>query len=471
LYIPNSRLKYIQTVLLMLLVNKYKPRKIAHGYIKGKSVITNAAAHKGRKYMLSIDISNFFGSITKKRVRGLFLSLGLEQDVAEFISAVTTLRDALPQGAPTSPLISNMISYRLDIALMDYAKTKGVRVTRYADDITFSSFRPIDNLFIGRLPNPGAVELSELDPALISLFSRNGFKLNEKKCWYMGVKSRKNVTGLVINEFPNVNRKYIRNIRALLHSIDTKGYLLANNQFSSLRKPNSNPPNPNLLKYSLHGKINWVGQVKGRGDNVYRNYALRYNAIFPDHSLKIAPSEEDRINNGVWVIDRWDEPQTQGTAFFLEGVGLVTAYHVVKELSVFDELDIYLPLGKSKKFKAYKTNRFCEHKDLVVLSHNIPKADFLEFVLAKSVIKRESISVIGFPNHDAGEDTSIREGKIQNISTISAVKRIEVSAEIYEGMSGGPIINNEGKVVGVCYKGKPNSDKNLATHISELHNL
>jgi RNA-directed DNA polymerase len=146
---PDRRLKIIQQRLTPLLDQLYRVRNPVHGFVKFRSVKTNAEAHMARRFIANIDLKDFFLTITEKRVRGLLISLGVERRVAEIVARLCCFASHLPQGAPTSPVLSNMICFRLDAALLQIAKQSRAIYTRYADDITFSSYQPPAPLFDG----------------------------------------------------------------------------------------------------------------------------------------------------------------------------------------------------------------------------------------------------------------------------------------------------------------------------------
>jgi len=216
LLVPERRLKFLQRKTLKLLQQLNSPRAPVHGFIKSRGAITNANAHQTRPYLLNLDLRNYFGVISRRRVLGMLQALGLEEEVALALCSICVTRDQLPQGAPTSPILSNMIAYRLDRDLMNFAKGHRLRYTRYADDISLSSYAQPIALFEGGVPLPGRVPVEQLSASLRSAILSNGFEINHEKVWFSGPRSRKEVTGLIVNEFTNVKRSFVRNLRAAL---------------------------------------------------------------------------------------------------------------------------------------------------------------------------------------------------------------------------------------------------------------
>ena len=174
LLVPERRLKFLQRQTLKLLEQLHSSRAPVHGFVKGKGAITNANEHQKRPYLLNLDLEDFFGTISRRRVVGLLEALGLDTEVAKAIAVICVTRNQLPQGAPTSPILANMISYRLDGALMSVAKKHHLRYTRYADDISFSSYAQPLALFEGGLPVSGRVPVDRLSNSLRAAIQANG---------------------------------------------------------------------------------------------------------------------------------------------------------------------------------------------------------------------------------------------------------------------------------------------------------
>lgn len=206
---PNKKIKSIQRQLSDILYEIYPVKPSAHGFIKNKSIVTNATQHLGKKFIFNIDLKDFFGSIHYGRIKNLFMSdpFRFNQSVAIILAHICCFDNKLPQGAPTSPILTNMICWKLDSQLQKLAKTHNCTYTRYVDDITFSftctKFRLPRNI------------LYYVDSDLIvgkhlnEIIEANGFKINFNKVRLTNPNMRMEVTGLTINEFPNVKRKYI----------------------------------------------------------------------------------------------------------------------------------------------------------------------------------------------------------------------------------------------------------------------
>jgi RNA-directed DNA polymerase len=248
------------------------PRYV-HGYVKGKNVITNAKVHVNKNYIFKIDIKDFFPSIHKgKIIWALKNYLNLNNDVAFLIASLATIKinekEFLPQGFPTSPILSNLVLKRVDKRFIGLTKKYKIKYTRYADDITFSSNKNIfDEKFINEIEN---------------ILKKDGFKINYEKVKLLKKGYRQSVTGLVVNEKLNVKREYIKILRTLLFYIEKnikqygekEGIKKAQILFE--KKTNSNK---NLLKV-IEGKLAYLKNVKGEEDSTYKKLKERYENFF-----------------------------------------------------------------------------------------------------------------------------------------------------------------------------------------------
>jgi RNA-directed DNA polymerase len=453
---PDRRLKIIQQKLASLLEQLYRVRNPVHGFVPERSVKTNAEAHGRRRFVVNLDLKDFFSTITQKRVVGLLLSLGVGKRVSEIVAHLCCHMGQLPQGAPTSPVLSNMICYRLDTDLLLIAKASRAIYTRYADDITFSSYQPPAPLFEGVVPAVGHFSPDLLAPELQAAITGNGFVVHPNKAHYADRNSRRIVTGVKINAGLNVDRRYVRRIRAILHSIEKLGLTGAQAKHSSGGGKGS-------LAAHLRGKIAYVAHLKGRTDPVVRSLAQRYNKSFTVKPIKLIPTAEERRDRSVWVVDH---PEKYGTSFFLKSVGLVTAAHCVEGVT---EVDVLHPSKHTTTFKV-KVLHFDKDRDLAVLDHTaIPATEFYELEpAAKAIAVTDAVMAIGYPDWGLGERLNIRSGTISLLTARFGVQMIEVTQQLTPGMSGGPILNVAGEVVGIIHKGGPGEGRQLAIRLSEL---
>ena len=208
---PKRRLKALQrTVLKWLMARGIGASKYAMAFVKGRSIADNAKLHAGKKVVVVVDVKDFFGSITKEQVFHALKKEGINETEVSRIVEICTLDGCLPQGAPTSPLLSNVVFKHVDYRLAGLAKkwenrNPGTAYSRYADDMIFSSN---DALFQRRLL-----------PIVEKFLTEEGFIINRAKTKVLRNGNRQMVTGIVVNQKPNVPREERRCLRAELHNI------------------------------------------------------------------------------------------------------------------------------------------------------------------------------------------------------------------------------------------------------------
>lgn len=216
---PNDKLKMIQRKINKKLcdihtnyiIQKGIKTSISHGFEKNKSIITNASRHKKKKYLLNIDISNFFSSFHFGRVQGYFYKsqeFMFSKEVATVIAQLVCYKGELPQGAPTSPIISNLIFNIVDLKILALAKEYKLNYTRYADDMSFST----NNKVFKKKYHDFVQKLS-------GLLRKNGFEINQNKTRLEYCSSKQEVTGLTVNNKLNASRKFIKMTRAMANQL------------------------------------------------------------------------------------------------------------------------------------------------------------------------------------------------------------------------------------------------------------
>lgn len=279
---PIKPIKEIQRKLYDLLKDDYEPKECSHGFEKERGFLTNAKAHKKGRVLLNIDLKSFFDSINFGRVRGLFLSsaFNCSKDVATVLAQIICYKNTLPQGACTSPIVANMIARRLDSSLISLARKTGSHYTRYVDDITISTTKKnlaksITESYTSK-PNKNIV----LGRDLKEIIRKEGFTLNERKTRVQDKTVRQEVTGVVINEFPNVRREFIRSIRMMLHMWRKYGLSNASEHFrNNFYKKPSKLDNEKLFKAVIVGKISHLAQIRGRTDSILYGLCSSYISL------------------------------------------------------------------------------------------------------------------------------------------------------------------------------------------------
>jgi retron-type reverse transcriptase len=252
---PEGELKDVMLTLAFMLLELYIPTPEAMAFIPGKSIVENANQHLGQNYVLNLDLSDFFTSITANMVEHNLVKLGIAPLVARDIATICTypvvndhrVLNVVPQGAPTSPVISNICAMTLDNRLSGLARRFHLTYTRYADDITFSSNHNVyqkDGAFMAELNR---------------IIAECQFTINPKKTRLQKRGSRQEVTGLTVGQKTNVSRKYIKNLRVLIHRIKYQ------------ESPTMHDINV------VRGKLNFLRMVKGADNPTYIRYIKKLN--------------------------------------------------------------------------------------------------------------------------------------------------------------------------------------------------
>jgi RNA-directed DNA polymerase len=280
---PITAIKIIQKKLNQVLYAVYKIKPSVHGFVNGKNIVTNAQAHAKKRYVLNIDLKNFFPSVNFGRVRGMFIATpySLPPDAATVLAQICCYNNQLPQGAPTSPIITNMICAKMDSQLQRLAKACKATYTRYADDITFSTTLPQFPNDLAYISTQEDREKIFIGNRLLAIIHENGFEVNEQKIRLQAKGNHQEVTGLTTNLFPNVDRKYVRQIRAMLHAWAKFGLEAAENEYFDKYLLTSRSPLKERLKFQkvLRGKIEFIGMVKGKKDSIYQKFIKQYQLL------------------------------------------------------------------------------------------------------------------------------------------------------------------------------------------------
>jgi RNA-directed DNA polymerase len=290
---PITGLKIIQQKLNQVLQQVYRLKPCVHGFVLERNIVTNAKTHAKQRYIFNVDLKDFFPSINFGRVRGVFQATPykLDPSVATVLAQICCFDNELPQGAPTSPIVSNMICAKMDSELQQLAKKHRCIYTRYADDITFSTSMPAFPIVLATINSVGQVEVgSELN----RIITENGFIINPDKVRLQTKNHRQEVTGLTVNQKPNVRRKYIRQIRAMLYAWEKFGLDDAEAEFLGKydRKNRSLYKDKPSFKQVVKGKIEFLGMVRGKSDLVYLRFRKQLRSLAPE-LVKETPTEAE----------------------------------------------------------------------------------------------------------------------------------------------------------------------------------
>ncbi len=200
---PHKNLKKVQQIILSRILYKKSVHNNAFGFIPKKSIQNHARKHISQNLILNIDIHDFFPSITTKRIYGVFKSMNYTNKISHILTELCTYEGILPQGAPTSPYLSNLICRRLDLRLTGLAKKLSLEYSRYADDITFSGNHINKKTYL----------------LIKTIIREEGFRINKYKTRFLGIKSRQSVTGLIVNNKVSWGRKNYKKLKSQLFNL------------------------------------------------------------------------------------------------------------------------------------------------------------------------------------------------------------------------------------------------------------
>lgn len=490
---PNKSLKRVQKCISRFLMQLYCPKPSVHGFCLGRNIKTNASNHSRKAFVVNIDLKDFFRQINFGRVRGMLMSkpYSFNNSIATILTRICCHENELPQGAPTSPIISNMICARLDSKLQQFSQTSRVFYTRYADDITFSSWKSGNIVSVANIKNGKVVISKSIEEIIMS----NGFNINYEKVSLKTRFERQMVTGLIVNEFPNLPRKHVRQVRAMIHAIEAHGLKRAESEFFHKYDRRSRGPcasKPRFRKVLL-GKLGYIRHIKGPDSDVYINLRNYLSRVCPDIISRVdknlSGADEESNFRSHWnafkdsiffLESREGEKISSGTAFLVEDGLLLTAAHNMKgDVVIFDNKGGRHPVDMEQV-------KFPEDSkvDVALVPCGGLRGAGVRYIplRSKPLNLGDRIIVGAFcsaPLRDASR--LYNEGYIESIPTDFSGERsfLQISVNVAGGMSGGFVIANSGEAVGVIIertfekteKDVPSRPFNFAVPISHAIDL
>jgi RNA-directed DNA polymerase len=254
---PDTDTKQLQRRILKRLLQRLPVHAAAMGFETGRSIVTNAVAHQGRAVVLKFDIVDFFPSTSSRRVKGFFRRVGWNRQVANVLEKLVTHQGGLPQGAPTSPRLSNLLNYRIDARLEAAVKGLDGAYTRYADDITISLQDPeadegdMSTSYLADCLTTLSARITFLSKLVRRIVGEEGYQLHgRKKTSVRRQHHRQQVTGLVVNQDVQLPRETRRWLRAVEHRMR----MAKDHDFLTIQSRGYAPrPRPTLTESQLAG--------------------------------------------------------------------------------------------------------------------------------------------------------------------------------------------------------------------------
>ena len=294
---------------------RYPVSEYATAYHKGAKIADNAAPHVGKKYVLKMDLSDFFGHITDRMVfEKVFSKAPFSKDIAVMLTKLCTLNRKLPQGASTSPAISNLVMAEFDELIGKWCRKRKVSYTRYSDDLTFSSYESLIPVY-----HRAKRQLEKM-----------GFEINEAKTRIIGSHNRQQVTGIVVNERINISAEYRRNLRQEVYYVLKYGAEDAYSRY--IKKSNVSVTNIRSYILSLIGKSEYVLNVR-KEDRFFREakwYLRKELSLIDNNDLIRRKPETDKSEKiilesprGTAVDDYYEKIEKIKKGVFLKKNGML----------------------------------------------------------------------------------------------------------------------------------------------------
>lgn len=473
---PVEPLKALQLKVKAELEKYYEPRAATHGFVKQRSITTNATPHLRKRYVLNLDLEDFFGTITFGRVKRAFQAspFNMPHNVATVVAQICCEKGVLPQGAPTSPIVSNIIAFKLDNQLMSLARQYRCTYTRYADDITFSFNQNQNSL-------PRAIVDFKYDRVVIGskladLISKNGFKVNFDKTRLQSRQTRQSVTNITVNEKLNVNRRFLRQTSSMIYAAIKFGFPNAEAEYFNrfhrgyiparhMRKRQEKPGD--LFRLKIRGRLNFIRNVRGKTCPVWRRLMYDFTVAIGEPKDIYKLNFIDLIAQSTFVLHN-NIDKSSGSGFLLKGVGLVTNQHVLEGYDDSNIDDCYLIewlVNPKQNFIGLQLPVIDKKADIAIVQSELlfNTVKPLEPAVSPNYEQGTKVILIGYPNYSPGDKPTVIKTEISGSYHISDLKRIRVREIIVKGMSGGVAINEDGQVIGVISDGLDNRQGNYTS--------
>ena len=279
----------ILKVLKFNLYELYTPTECVHGFVLGKDTLTNAKSHVGSKLLLSLDIVDFFKSISIGQVKMAFKHLGFNDEISRILSEISTIEDSLPPGFPTSPFIANIVFRELDDQINDLCKQNRAIYTRYADDISISSDYDL----------PSVDDIEEI-------LSPSGFLINSQKTKFFKRGQNQYVTGLSITDdkYPRIPKHIKKKLRQEIYHIKKFGFHSHICHLNNWDEKTDKSITEEIRGEVLNRMKGWIDYIKHIEPKVAEKFYEDFNLII--EKIRI---EADKNYTGQRILGLWEFKQ------------------------------------------------------------------------------------------------------------------------------------------------------------------
>lgn len=460
IHAPIPGLKKVQKQLRVYFEELYNPPKCSYGFIKERGALKNAQQHLKKRLVLNLDIKNFFPSINSGRVFGLFQSKPFQfnKEVASVLTGLTCYENFLPQGSPASPILSNLIAFSMDRQFVQLAKADRLTYTRYADDITFSS--AASSFPAGYFKKLGKDYIC--GEKVLNTMKANGFEVNPKKTRFFPKNKPHYVTGVKVNTKPNIPWNLVRQVRAMLHAWEKFGLIAAAQHYNSKYNVGHEKDFPSVVS----GKIEYIRHIRTDLDKTYRKIYNKFVDLEGRGRTKLPLSEVEDLLMKIKVVSALK----MGTAFILRDKYLVTCAHTLEGKKLGDEVEYfnYNEFSGPSRHKG-KILFIKSEWDIALISiSGVHRAStnisFQEGRLDLDFPHGTSIKTAGFPMYKPGNPPYIAPAMVSAWAVNRfGVKEVIVDRPLYSGMSGGIVLDDSSKLIGIISRGAEDASRSASS--------
>lgn len=466
---PMANLRRVQRAIAKGLSESYSPLKCVYGFVCERNVAMNALQHTRKRTVLTLDLKDFFPSISAPRVRGLFIkAMDYPQDVADTLTNLVCHEGSLPQGAPTSPVISNMICFKMDRALLNFAANSGLTYTRYADDLVFSSTSAYS---ARKMVDQGKSAVYGINHFITDTIEANGFEINERKVHVANRGSRQIVNGIIVNQKCNIRRSQYREFRALFHTWSKEDYSAAAAAYFRNKKNHCYKPklcdgdelcDERTFARHIRGRLDYYSMVVGVNGHPTEPMAKLWTLFhqvthervpyltFEKSAVQLSYAFESKEKNDIVVAE--------SSGVIVRDILITCAHGLPDEISDmsgdFVSIDIRTAFDdrfsiKASSFRKYSGFDFA----FAQLDAKLGNMGVCSVNTAYLPQAGETVYASGYaggkkPPHCV--QASVLPGRYGNGSIV-------VNRAFIKGMSGGPVFNTRHEVIGIVLKGSDES--------------